>query len=64
MKLKDTIFPVIMLLALFGMIVVAFNLPVGMGTKQLGVLVFGAILVFGVFNLALVVLDSVKKKGP
>ncbi len=45
------------------MIVMAFNLPVGIGTKQLGLLVFGAILVFEVLNLGLIVLESLKKRG-
>lgn len=62
MKFKNTILPLILLLALFGMIVMAFNLPVGLGTKQLGALVFGAILVFGVLNLILVAIEARQKR--
>jgi fatty acid desaturase len=58
MNLKDTILPLIMLAALFGLVVLTFNFPVGIHPKAFGAWVFGAILVFGCLNLVLVFVES------
>lgn len=58
MSLKDTIIPLIMLAALFGLAVMTFNFPVGMHPKAFGAFVFGAILLFGCLNLVLVFFET------
>lgn len=58
MSLKDTIIPIIMLAALFGLAVMTFNFPVGIHPKAFGAWVFGAILLFGCLNLVLVFFES------
>lgn len=62
MKLKDIFITLIMFLALFGMAVFLFNLPIGIDTRTFGAWTFGAILLFGVINIAMVIIDSIKRK--
>ena len=62
MNLKNSLATGILLTALIGMIVLLFNVPVGMDPKRFGGFVFGAILVFGVVNLVLVLLDGSQTK--
>ncbi|MES0809775.1 hypothetical protein ABLO27_09860 [Roseibium sp. SCPC15] len=58
MNFRGSIVSVIMLAALLGLAVLMFNVPVGVEPKTFGAWAFGAILVFGVVNLFLVLLDS------
>ena len=53
--------PLIMLTALFGMIVMMFDVPVGISPKRFGAFVFGAILVIVVLNLAYVLFENARK---
>ncbi|CTQ76648.1 hypothetical protein [Roseibium alexandrii] len=62
MKLNDIIITLIMFLALLGMAVFLFNIPIGIDTRTFGAWTFGAILVFGIINIAMVVIDSIKRK--
>lgn len=62
MNVKNSLAAGIFLAALIGMIVLLFNVPVGMDPKRFGGLVFGAILVFGVVNLVLVLLEGRQTK--
>jgi len=62
MNIRDTITTLIMLLALAGMSVLLFNIPVGIETKKFGAIVFGAILVFGIINIGFVVLDRLQNR--
>ncbi|CTQ72829.1 MULTISPECIES: hypothetical protein [Roseibium] len=62
MKFQNTVMPLIMLTALFGMIVMMFDVPVGMSPKRFGAYVFGAILVIVVLNLAMVLFDNARHK--
>jgi protein-S-isoprenylcysteine O-methyltransferase Ste14 len=57
-NLKETILPLIMLAALFGLVVMTFNFPVGIHPKAFGAWVFGTILLFGCLNLVLVFFES------
>jgi fatty acid desaturase len=57
-NLKDSILPLIMLAALFGLVVMTFNLPVSIHPKAFGAWVFGAILLFGCLNLVLAFFES------
>jgi len=58
MNAKSSIATGIFFAALIGMIVLLFNVPVGMDPKRFGGLVFGAILLFGAVNLVLVLLEA------
>ncbi len=62
MKLNDIIMTLIMFLALIGMGVFLFNIPTGVNTKTFGAWTFGAILLFGVINITMVIIDSIKRK--
>lgn len=61
MSFKDSLVAGIFLAALVGMLVMLFNVPVGIDPKRFGAIVFGAILFFGAINLVLVLLDSINK---
>lgn len=61
MKLKDLSITLMMVLALVGMSVFLFNVPVGVETKTFGAWTFGAILIFGIINIILVLIDSFQK---
>lgn len=61
MKLKDLTIALMMAFALLGMAVLLFNVPVGIDTKTFGAWTFGAILVFGIINIILVLIDSFQK---
>ncbi|MEP3045740.1 MAG: hypothetical protein ABJL55_12255 [Roseibium sp.] len=63
MKLKDIAVSAIMLAALAGMGVMLFNIPVGIDTKTFGAWTFGAILIFGVINIALVIADGIRGRN-
>ncbi|MEP3428261.1 MAG: hypothetical protein ABJN98_06250 [Roseibium sp.] len=63
MAFRDMLVTAIMLAALFGMAVLLFNIPVGIDTKTFGAWVFGAILIFGIVNIILVVADGLKNKN-
>jgi hypothetical protein len=58
MNVKNSLATGIFLAALIGMIVLLFNVTVGMDPKRFGGLVFGAILVFGAVNLVFVLLEA------
>ncbi|WP_421982174.1 hypothetical protein [Roseibium sp.] len=62
MKLKDVFITLIMLLALAGMGVFLFNIPIGMDTRTFGAWTFSAILLFGIINILMVIIDSIKRK--
>jgi hypothetical protein len=61
MKFQNSVMPLIMLTALFGMIVMMFDVPVGISPKRFGAFVFGAILVIVVLNLAYVLFENARK---
>ncbi|MTH96939.1 hypothetical protein [Roseibium sp. RKSG952] len=48
---KDTLLAVVMIIALIAVVVLLFNINVGLDTRTFGLIAFGAILVFGVVNL-------------
>jgi len=62
MSLKDTMITLIMMTSLIGMAVFIFNLPVGVDTKTFGALAFGAIAVFGMISIGMVVLDALHSR--
>ncbi|MEP0235438.1 hypothetical protein [Roseibium sp.] len=63
MKRRDKIITAILLIALVSIVILIFSIPVSMSTKTYASIAFGAILAFGILELILSLISTLKNQN-